>query len=63
MGGKVVKNYCEKFLDLLIYDEFLKFDRDIEGEGFVIFFGDKCLEGLVFGKLICGFMFMIKGEC
>ena len=63
MGGKAAKNYREKSLDLSIYDELSKFDRDIEGEGSATFLGDKRLEGSAFGKSIRGSTPTIKGEC
>lgn len=63
MGGKAAKNYREKSLDIVIYDELSKFDRDIEGEGSPTFLGDKRLEGSAFGKSIRGSTPTIKGEC
>lgn len=41
MVGKAAKNYREKSLDVSIYDELSKFDRDIESEGSPTFLGDK----------------------
>ncbi|MFC4699380.1 phage terminase large subunit family protein [Glaciecola siphonariae] len=63
LGGKAAKNYREKSLDVSIYDELSKFDRDIEGEGSSTFLGDKRLEGSAFGKSIRGSTPTIKGEC
>ncbi|QJR79614.1 phage terminase large subunit family protein [Alteromonas pelagimontana] len=63
MGGKAAKNYREKSLDVSIYDELSKFDRDVEGEGSPTFLGDKRLEGSAFGKSIRGSSPTVKGEC
>lgn len=63
LGGKAAKNYREISVDLAIYDELSKFDRDIEKEGSPTFIGDKRLEGSVFGKSIRGSTPKIKGEC
>lgn len=63
MGGKAAKNYREKSLDVSIYDELSKFDRDIESEGSPTFLGDKRLEGSAFGKSIRGSSPTVKGEC
>lgn len=63
LGGKAAKNYREISVDLAIYDELSKFDRDIEHEGAPTFLGDKRLEGSVFGKSIRGSTPKIKGEC
>lgn len=54
MGGKAAKNYREKSLDIVFYDELSKFDKDVEGEGSPTFLGDKRLEGSAFGKSIRG---------
>ena len=63
MGGKAAKNYREKSLDVSIYDELSKFDRDIEGEGSPTFLGDKRLEGSAFRKSIRGSSPTVRGEC
>lgn len=63
LGGKAAKNYREISVDLAIYDELSKFDRDIEKEGSPTFLGDKRIEGSVFGKSIRGSTPKIKGEC
>lgn len=63
LGGKVVKNYCEKSVDVVGYDEFVVFDDDIEQEGFSTFLGDKCIEGSVWLKFIRGFTLKVRGIC
>ncbi len=63
LGGKAAKNYREISVDLGIYDELSKFDRDIEKEGSPTFIGDKRLEGSVYGKSIRGSTPKLKGEC
>lgn len=63
LGGKAAKNYREISIDLGIYDELSKFDRDIEREGSPTFLGDKRLEGSVYGKSIRGSTPKLKGEC
>lgn len=63
LGGKAEKNYREISVDLAIYDELSKFDRDIEKAGAPTFLGDKRLEGSVFGKSIRGSSPKLKGEC
>lgn len=62
-GGKASKNYREKSVDVVIYDELSKFDSDIEKEGAPTFLGDKRLEGAVFRKSIRGSTPGIKGFC
>jgi len=63
LGGKAAKNYREISVDVAIYDELSKFDRDIEKEGSPTFLGDKRLEGSVFSKSIRGSTPKTKGEC
>ena len=63
LGGKASKNYREKSLDVSIYDELSKFDRDVEGEGSPTFLGDKRLEGSAFGKSIRGSSPTVKDFC
>jgi len=62
-GGKAAKNFREKSVDVGIYDELSKFDRDIEKEGTATFLGDKRLEGSVFRKSIRGSTPTIRGDC
>lgn len=62
-GGKAAKNYREKSVDVTIYDELSKFDKDIEKEGSPTFIGDKRLEGSAFRKSIRGSTPTIDGEC
>lgn len=62
-GGKAAKNYREKSVHVMIYDELSKFDLDIEGEGDPLFIGDKRLEGSPFRKSIRGSTPTIFGEC
>jgi phage terminase large subunit GpA-like protein len=54
LGGKAAKNYREISVDVGIYDELSKFDKDIEKEGSPLYLGDKRLEGSVFRKSIRG---------
>lgn len=62
-GGKAAKNYREISVDMAIYDELSKFDRDIEHEGSPLFIGDKRLEGSVFRKSIRGSTPGVAGRC
>ncbi len=62
-GGKAAKNYREKSVDVAIYDELSKFDKDVEKEGSPTFIGDKRLEGSAFRKSIRGSTPTIEGEC
>ncbi|MBY6104898.1 phage terminase large subunit family protein [Ferrimonas balearica] len=63
LGGTAAKNYREKSVDTVIYDELAAFPHDVEKEGSPTFLGDKRLEGSVFGKSIRGSTPKIKGEC
>ena len=63
LGGKAAKNYREISVDVAIYDELSKFDRDIEKEGSPLFLGDKRLEGSVFRKSIRGSTPGVAGMC
>lgn len=63
LGGKAVKNYREKSVDVVGYDEFVVFDDDIEQEGFSTFLGDKRIEGSVWLKFIRGFTLKVRGIC
>lgn len=62
-GGKAARNYREKSVDVVIYDELAAFDSDIEKEGSPTTLGDKRLEGSTFGKSIRGSTPKIRGEC
>lgn len=62
-GGVVVKNYCEKLVDVVCYDELLFFELDVEKEGLLMLLGDKCIEGFVWFKFIWGFILKVKGLC
>lgn len=54
LGGKAAKNYREISVDVCIFDELSKFDKDVEKEGSPLFLGDKRLEGSAFRKSIRG---------
>lgn len=62
-GGKAARNYREKSVDAVVYDELAAFDKDIEKEGSPTTLGDKRLEGSTFGKSIRGSTPKIRGEC
>lgn len=63
MGGTAAKNYREKSVDVVIYDELAAFPHDVEKEGSPTFLGDRRLEGSVFGKSIRGSTPKNKHEC
>ncbi|PLD73669.1 phage terminase large subunit family protein [Klebsiella pneumoniae] len=63
LGGKAAKNYREKSVDVVCYDELAAFDADIEKEGSPTFLGDKRIEGSVWPKSIRGSTSKIKGTC
>lgn len=64
LGGKAAKNYREKSVDFVIYDELSKFDPNIEGKaGSPLRLGDKRLEGSAFRKSIRGSTPTRRGEC
>jgi len=63
VGGKAAKNYREKSVDAVMYDELAAFDEDIEKEGSPTFLGDKRIEGSVFPKSIRGSTPKIRGQC
>lgn len=63
LGGKAAKNYREKSVDFVAYDELAAFDEDIEKEGSPTFLGDKRIEGSVWPKSIRGSTPKIKGVC
>lgn len=62
-GGKAARNYREKSVDNVYYDELAAFDSDIEKEGSPTKLGDKRLEGSVFPKSIRGSTPKIQGAC
>lgn len=63
LGGTAAKNYREKSVDTVIYDELAAFPHDVEKEGSPTFLGDRRLEGSVFRKSIRGSTPKNKGEC
>src|SRR5690606_32645780 len=63
LGGAAAKNYREKSVDTIIYDELAAFDSDVEKEGSPTFLGDKRIEGSTFPKSIRGSTPKTKGEC
>ena len=63
LGGTAAKNYREKSVDTVIYDELAAFPHDVEKEGSPTFLGDRRLEGSVFGKSIRGSTPKNKNEC
>ncbi|WP_221072857.1 phage terminase large subunit family protein [Vibrio alfacsensis] len=63
LGGTAAKNYREKSVDTVIYDELAAFPPDVEKEGAPTFLGDRRLEGSVFGKSIRGSTPKNKHEC
>ena len=63
LGGTAAKNYREKSVDTVIYDELAAFPHDVEKEGSPTFLGDRRLEGSVFGKSIRGSTPKNKHEC
>lgn len=62
-GGASAKNYREKSVDVVIFDELSGFDSNIEHEGSPTTLGDKRTEGSVFRKSIRGSTPKIKDEC
>ena len=62
-GGTAAKNYREKSVDCVYYDELAAFDHDIEKEGSPTFLGDKRIEGSVFPKSVRGSTPKITGTC
>ncbi|SDS25946.1 Phage terminase, large subunit GpA [Halopseudomonas litoralis] len=54
LGGAAAKNYREKSVDTIIYDELAAFEPDVEKEGSPTFLGDKRIEGSTFPKSIRG---------
>ncbi|MCW5003524.1 phage terminase large subunit family protein [Enterobacter roggenkampii] len=63
LGGKAAKNYREKSVDVVGYDELAAFDADIEKEGSPTFLGDKRIEGSVWPKSIRGSTPKLRGVC
>ncbi|MGL5370801.1 MAG: phage terminase large subunit family protein [Plesiomonas shigelloides] len=63
LGGKAAKNYREKSVDVVGYDELAAFDADVEKEGSPTFLGDKRIEGSVWPKSIRGSTPKIRGTC
>ncbi len=63
VGGAAARNYREKSVDTVMYDELAAFDPDVEKEGSPTFLGDKRFEGSVFPKSIRGSTPKIRGEC
>lgn len=62
-GGAAAKNYREKSVDAVIYDELSSFDPDVEKEGSPTILGDKRIEGSLWPKSIRGSTPKIKGIC
>ncbi len=62
-GGNAAKNYREKSVDVVYFDELSSFDSDIEGEGSPVDLGDKRTSGSSFPKSIRGSTPKIKGSC
>lgn len=63
LGGTAAKNYREKSVDVVYYDELAAFEDDIEKEGSPTFLGDKRIEGSVFPKSVRGSTPKILGQC
>ncbi len=63
LGGAAAKNYREKSVDTIIYDELSAFEPDIEKEGSPTFLGDKRIEGSTFPKSIRGSTPKVRGDC
>lgn len=63
LGGAAAKNYREKSVDTIIYDELAAFDPDVEKEGSPTFLGDKRIEGSTFPKSIRGSTPKTRGTC
>ncbi|WP_074388556.1 phage terminase large subunit family protein [Buttiauxella ferragutiae] len=63
LGGKAAKNYREKSVDAVMYDELAAFDADIEKEGSPTQLGDKRIEGSVWPKSIRGSTPKTKDSC
>lgn len=63
LGGAASKNYREKSVDTIIYDELAAFEPDVEKEGSPTFLGDKRIEGSTFPKSIRGSTPKTRGTC
>lgn len=63
VGGAAAKNYREKSVDAVIYDELSSFEPDVEKEGSPTILGDKRIEGSLWPKSIRGSTPKIKGIC
>ncbi|UMR98614.1 phage terminase large subunit family protein [Escherichia coli] len=63
LGGAAAKNYREKSVDVVCYDELSSFEPDVEKEGSPTLLGDKRIEGSVWSKSIRGSTPKIKGSC
>ncbi|EFH1607808.1 phage terminase large subunit family protein [Escherichia coli] len=63
LGGAAAKNYREKSVDVVCYDELSSFESDVEKEGSPTLLGDKRIEGSVWPKSIRGSTPKIKGFC
>lgn len=63
LGGAAAKNYREKSVDTIVYDELAAFEPDVEKEGSPTFLGDKRIEGSTFPKSIRGSTPKTKGAC
>lgn len=63
LGGAAAKNYREKSVDCVYYDELAAFDPDVEKEGSPTFLGDKRIEGSVFPKSVRGSTPKITDTC
>ena len=63
LGGAAAKNYREKSVDVVYYDELAAFEDDIEKEGSPTFLGDKRIEGSVFPKSVRGSTPKVLGSC
>ncbi|MCP4477843.1 MAG: phage terminase large subunit family protein [Planctomycetaceae bacterium] len=62
-GGASAKNYREKSVDTVYFDELSSFDPDIEREGDALTLGDKRTEGSVYPKSIRGSTPKTLPEC
>lgn len=63
LGGAAAKNYREKSVDVVCYDELSSFEPDVEKEGSPTLLGDKRIEGSVWPKSIRGSTPKTKGLC
>lgn len=63
LGGAAAKNYREKSVDVVCYDELSSFEPDVEKEGSPTLLGDKRIEGSVWPKSIRGSTPKIKDLC